>query len=94
VVSAFQNVAAKHLHDLDHAIDCDVLVCGDDAEARATVAGLVEAAGMRGVIAGPLANSVAAEAMTSLLIFINKHYACNEAGVRVTGLSAAKRAAH
>ncbi len=94
VVSAFQNVGAKHLHNVEHTIDCDVLVCGDDPEARVTVVSLVEAAGMRGVIAGPLANSVAAEAMTSLLIFINKHYACNEAGVRITGLSAAKGAAH
>lgn len=91
VVSAFQNVGAKHLYDLDHAIDCDVLICGDDAQARDAVVPLVEAAGMRGVIAGPLANSVAAEAMTSLLIFINRHYACNEAGVRVTGLDAGKR---
>lgn len=89
VVSAFQNVGAKHLHDLDHAIDCDVLICGDDAEARETVVALVDAAGMRGVVAGPLANSVAAEALTSLLIFINRHYGCNEAGVRVTGLKKA-----
>lgn len=88
VVSAFQNVGAKHLYNLDHAIDCDVLICGDDADAREAVVPLVEAAGMRGVIAGPLANSVAAEAMTSLLIFINRHYGCNEAGVRVTGLGA------
>jgi 8-hydroxy-5-deazaflavin:NADPH oxidoreductase len=91
VVSAFQNVGAKHLHDLEHAIDCDVLVCGDDPEARTTVVGLVEAAGMRGVIAGPLANSVAAEALTSLLIFINRHYACNESGVRITGFGAAAK---
>lgn len=87
VVSAFQNVGAKHLHDLEHPIDCDVLICGDDAEARTSVVTLVEAAGMRGVIAGPLANAVAAEAMTSLLIFINRHYGCNEAGVRITGLA-------
>lgn len=93
VVSAFQNVGAKHLHDLEHAIDCDVLVCGDDAEAREVVVGLVESAGMRGVIAGPIANSVAAEAMTSLLIFINRHYGCHEAGLRVTGLGAGEKRA-
>ncbi|HRE42340.1 MAG TPA: NADPH-dependent F420 reductase [Terricaulis sp.] len=92
VVSAFQNVGARHLHDLGHAIDCDVLICGDDAEARDAVALLVEAAGMRGIIAGPLANAAAAEAMTSLLIFINRHYGCNEAGVRITGLSIAASA--
>ena len=40
VVSAFQNVSAEHLTELDHAIDCDVLVCGDDREARAQVIAL------------------------------------------------------
>ena len=34
VVSAFQNISATHLRDLGHAIDCDVLVCGDDVDAR------------------------------------------------------------
>lgn len=85
VVSAFQNVAAHHLQE-GHSLDCDVLVCGDDKEARATVIGLVEAAGMRGFHAGPICNSAAADAMTSILIFINKQYGCH-AGVRITGLA-------
>jgi len=84
VVSAFQNVAAHHLQE-GHALDCDVLVCGDDKDARAQVIALVEAAGMRGFHAGALANAAAAEALTSVLIFINKQYSCH-AGIRITGL--------
>jgi predicted dinucleotide-binding enzyme len=68
-----------------HALDCDVLVCGDDKEARAAVITLVEAAGMRGFHAGSIANAAAAEALTSVLIFINKQYSCH-AGIRITGL--------
>lgn len=85
VVSAFQNVAAHHLQE-GHALDCDVLVCGDDKEARATVIALVEAAGMRGFHAGAIANAAAADALTSVLIFINKQYNCH-AGIRITGLN-------
>jgi len=84
VVSAFQNVAAHHLQE-GHALECDVLVCGDDKEARAAVIGLIEAAGMRGFHAGSIANAAAAEALTSVLIFINKQYSCH-AGIRITGL--------
>ena len=85
VVSAFQNVAAHHLQE-GHALDCDVLVCGDDKDARGQVIALVEAAGMRGFHGGSIANAAAAEALTSLLIFINKQYNCH-AGIRITGLN-------
>ncbi len=84
VVSAFQNVGASHLRD-DHPVDCDVLVCGDKLAAREQVIELVEAAGMNGWHAGPLANSVAAEALTSVLIGINKRYQIEGAGLRITG---------
>lgn len=83
VVSAFQNVGAEHLRD-EHPIDCDVLVAGDDPEARDLVVRLVEAAGLKGWHAGPLANSVAAEALTSVLIFINKRYRISGSGIRIT----------
>jgi len=83
VVSAFQNVGAMHL-DADEAIDCDVLVCGDDPAARDRVIAITEAIGMRGWHAGPLANSAAAEALTSVLIQINKNYRYPGAGIRVT----------
>src|SRR5690606_12384502 len=84
VVSAFQNVAAHHL-DSDEPVDCDVLVCSDDKEARAQVEALIRSLGMSAFQAGSLANSAAPEALTSLLIFINKQYKCH-AGIRLTGI--------
>jgi predicted dinucleotide-binding enzyme len=88
VVSAFHNVAAHHLKE-GQAIECDVLVCGDSKEARTEVIKLVEAAGMRGYHAGSIANSAAAEAMASVLIFINKQFDCH-AGIRITGIGHSK----
>ncbi len=86
VVSALQSVSAHHLGDPDHRIDCDVLVCGDDKDSREAVVALVEAAGMRGIHAGPLANAAASEALTSVLIWINRRYKVPGAGIRITGL--------
>ncbi|GIX30725.1 MAG: NADPH-dependent F420 reductase [Porticoccaceae bacterium] len=84
VVSAFQNVAADLLAS-DGPIDCDVLVTGDDREAREQVLTLVRDAGLRGFHAGPLANAVAAEALTPVLIAINRQFKCH-AGIRITGV--------
>ncbi len=85
VVSAFQNIAAAHLRDPDHEIECDILVCGDEKAARDEVIKLAEAAGMRAWHCGPIANSAAAEAMTSLLLFINRNYGIDGSGFRITG---------
>jgi len=86
VVSAFQNVSAHHLLDLEHSVDCDVIVCGNDKEARQTVIDLAKAIGLRGLHGGPLANSAAAEALTSVLIFMNRHYKSSGSGIRITAL--------
>ncbi len=88
VVSAFQNVSAHKLKKLDVQIDCDVLVASDDPEARAIGIALAEAAGLRGIDVGPLANSVVAESLTSALIWINRKYKVPDAGIRITGLLA------
>ena len=83
VVSAFHNVPARRL---DEDIDCDVLVFGDAVGDREVAITLVEAAGLRGVHGGPLANSIAAEALTPVLIGINRYYSIGNAGLRITGL--------
>jgi len=85
VVAAFHNVAAAKLQT-DASIDCDVLVFGDVPEDRAAIIALAAAAGLRGIHAGPLANAVVAEALTSVLIGINRHYKVPGAGIRITGL--------
>lgn len=85
VVSAFQNVAAAHLADTSHDPDCDVLICGNDKDACVLVVELTEAAGMKGWYAGPIANSVVAEAMTSVLITLNRRYKIPGSGFRISG---------
>ncbi len=84
VVSALQNVGAKRLATAD-PIDCDVLVTGNDAESVEIVRGLLGAIGLDSIHAGPLANSAAAEAMTSLLIFIGRKNKIHEPGLRIRG---------
>ncbi|AXB76410.1 NADPH-dependent F420 reductase [Novosphingobium sp. P6W] len=88
LVTAFHNVSAHHL-DADHAIDCDVLVFSDDVEARKTVVDLCPGMGLRGLSGGALANSAAAEALTSILIYMNKTYKADGAGIRFTNLTEA-----
>jgi NADPH-dependent F420 reductase len=86
VVSAFQNVSAHHLKKLDHVIECDVLCCGDDRDAVDRVVALAEAIGLTAYYAGPLANSAATEALTSVLIAINQRYKIPSSGIRITGV--------
>jgi len=86
VVSAFQNVSAASLKS-EHAPDCDVLVTGNSPEARDVVVALAEQAGFKAWHAGPLQNSAATEALTSLLIFMNKRYKSDHTGLRITGIS-------
>ena len=84
VVSAFQNISAELLQS-DKEIDCDVLVCGNKKEWRQEVIDLVNTLGMKGWHAGMLPNSAAVEAMTSVLISINKHHGISHSGIKVTG---------
>lgn len=91
VVSAFHNVGASKLHQGGRA-DCDVLVFADDKDARDQVIALAGVVATRGVGGGALANSAAAEALTSVLIWINRQYKVPGAGVRITGLDDAVRA--
>jgi NADPH-dependent F420 reductase len=86
VISAFHNIGAVKLH-AGESIECDVLVCGNDKDARDVGIALAKAVGASGIDAGVLANSAAAEAMTSLLIGINRRYKVKSAGIRITGLS-------
>jgi len=85
LVTAFHNVAA-HVLDTDARVECDVLVFSDDVAARNAVVELIPCMGLRGLSGGALANSAAAEALTSILIYMNKTYQADGAGIRFTGL--------
>jgi len=84
VVTAFQNIAA-HLLQTDVHIECDVLVAGNKKEARDKVIELAAQAGMKGYHAGPIENSAAAEALTSILIQINRRHDISHSGIKIVG---------
>lgn len=86
VVAAFQNVSYTHLADLNAPPHCDVLVCGNDKDAKRQVIELARAAGMIGVDAGPIENAVVAEGLTAVLININIQFKIKNAGLHVTGI--------
>ena len=87
LVSAFNNVSAEMLNDLSRDVDCDVLVCGGDADAKKTVIELARAIpGIRGIDAGPLENSRTVEQLTALLVSLNIRHGVKSAGLRITGV--------
>jgi len=86
VVAAFQNVAAHILRDPKHHIDCDILVCGNDVEAKKIVIGLISKMGMKGYNVGTADSARVVEGLTSILIRLNIQNKVKGAGIRLTGL--------
>ncbi len=86
MVAGFHTIAAHALEALDERIESDVLLCGDDADAKAIIGGLVEQIpGMRWVDAGSLEMARIVEELTALLISINRRYATKDSGFRIVG---------
>lgn len=86
VVAAFQNISAELLPDPNAHVDCDVFICGDRQEDKAVAIALSEAAGLRGIDAGPLQNASVVEGLTAVLIGINIRNKIKHSGIRITGL--------
>ncbi|HET7405155.1 MAG TPA: NADPH-dependent F420 reductase [Candidatus Bathyarchaeia archaeon] len=88
LVTAFNNVSAEMLNDLSKQVDCDVLVCGRDDDAKKTVLALAQAIpGVRGIDAGPIENSRTIEQITALLVSLNIRHGVKSAGLRITGVN-------
>ena len=88
LVSGFHSVGAEPLEDLERDMACDALLCGPDADAKATVGGLAEVMGMRWVDCGPLTMARILEPLTAVLIRVNKNYGLKETGIRLSGREA------
>ncbi len=88
LVAGFHSVGAEPLTDVDHPMDGDVLLCGQDDDAKAAVGSLVELIGMRWVDCGPLSMARILEPLTAVLISVNRRYALTHTGVRLTGRDA------
>jgi 8-hydroxy-5-deazaflavin:NADPH oxidoreductase len=86
VVAGLHTIAAEALQALEHDLDSDVLICGDDAEAKARVGSLLEdIPGLRWVDCGRLEMARVAEPLTALLISINRTYRIKDSGFRIVG---------
>jgi NADPH-dependent F420 reductase len=87
VVAAFHALSAEALAKLDHPLDCDTLLCGDHAEAKAAVAQLAAMIpGVRAIDAGPLDAARLLESAAALLIALNLRHKVRDSGMRITGL--------
>ena len=86
VVAAFQTVSALALQAIDEEMEEDVLVCGDDAAACQEAIDCMRQGGLRGIRSGPLKHARIVEAITALMLKINKGYGVKSAGIHVTGL--------
>lgn len=86
VVGAFHNVSAELLNG-DAPIDCDVIICTDNDDARKVASDLAEKIpGIRAVDGGKLENARIVEQITALLITLNIRHKVHSAGIRITGL--------
>jgi NADPH-dependent F420 reductase len=93
VVAAFHALSAEALAKLDHPLDCDALLCGDSAEAKAAVTRLAATIpGVRAIDAGPLDNARLLESAAALLISLNLRHKVKDSGMRFTGLPKGDRA--
>jgi hypothetical protein len=88
VVAAFHHIAAHELAETEHAIECDLLMCGADGEAKAVVTELGHSMGLRAIDVGPLSNAGPLEAITAVLSTINRRYKLKNSGIKITGLPA------
>ncbi len=86
IVAAFHHIAAHELSEADHAIECDLLMCGDDAAAKQVVAELAATMGLRAIDIGALTNAGPLEGITAVLAAINRRYKLKNSGIRITGL--------
>jgi len=86
VVSALHTVSAAVMSDLDHALDEDILVCGDRKADKQEAMELIQRIeGLRCVDCGRLEMARITESLTALLIGINVRYKTH-AGIKITGV--------
>lgn len=86
MVAGFHTISGHALQDRSTTLDSDVLLCGDDAEAKAIVGSLVDdIPGLRWVDAGALSMARIVETMTALLISVNRTYKVKDSGFRIVG---------
>jgi 8-hydroxy-5-deazaflavin:NADPH oxidoreductase len=85
VIGALHNISAVDLGDVDSHLG-DVLVCGDNEEAKQKVMEIVRRIGARAFDAGPAANAYVIEGLTGVIIHLNRKYKSKHGSIKITGV--------
>ena len=85
-MAAFHHIAAHELAATEHPIESDLLMCGNEREAKEVVVALGATMGLRAIDVGSLTNAGPVEGITAVLATINRRYKLKNSGIKVTGL--------
>jgi NADPH-dependent F420 reductase len=85
VVGALHNVSAVDLSDVDAPLG-DVLVCGDNAEAKERVMEIIRRIGARVFDGGPAGNAYVIEGLTGVVIYLNRKYKSKHGSIKIVGI--------
>ena len=86
VIGALHNISAVDLGDVDSPLG-DVLVCGDNGEAKQKVMEIIQRIGATAYDAGPASNAYVIEGLTGVIIALNRKYKSKHGSIKVTGIS-------
>jgi 8-hydroxy-5-deazaflavin:NADPH oxidoreductase len=85
VVGALHNISAVDLSDVDAALG-DVLVCGDNGEAKEKVMEIIKRIGARAFDGGPAGNAYVIEGLTGIIIYLNRKYKSKHGSIKIVGI--------
>ena len=85
VVGALHNISAVDLSDVDAALG-DVLVCGDNGEAKEKVMAIIKRIGARAFDGGPAGNAYVIEGLTGVIIYLNRKYKSKHGSIKIVGI--------
>lgn len=85
VVGALHNVSAVDLSDVNAPLG-DVLVCGDNAEAKQRVMEIIKRIGARAFDGGPAGNAYVIEGLTGVIIYLNRKYKSKHGSIKIVGI--------
>lgn len=85
VIGALHNISAVDLGDVESSLG-DVLVCGDNAEAKQKVMEIITRIGARAFDGGPASNAYVIEGLTGVIIALNRKYKSKHGSIKITGI--------
>ena len=85
VIGALHNISAVDLGEVDSPLG-DVLVCGDNEQAKQKVMEIIRRIGARPFDGGPAGNAYVIEGLTGIIIHLNRKYKSKHGSIKITGV--------